>query len=130
MILAYEGIRDSLGKAVIRYPCTWSELKAKPGCLTCLPIVRHSSLAEGSHATNIRAQCLSRNNISLQCSYHASFSILNSIGQLIRLIIKGGGETLTPIIDESVEGYSSRSGLLSNDLTEQTEHQQCVSGGF
>lgn len=119
LILMYEGVRNSLGKGVVKYPCTWAELKTKPGCLTCSPIVRASSQEEG--ASQINAHCLSRNKMRIMCSLHNSFPVIDSISNLIQSITGGGKVSLTPIIDEVIDGYSSNSGLLSDDAQQQIE---------
>lgn len=124
MALIYEGMRASLGTGNLKYPCAVNELHDSAGCLVCVPIFRRMP-GGGLATTSMTAQCLPRNQISIQCSYHASFPVLNTINSLIRGLLGGGGSALMPIIDETIEGYTSNANMLIGNEGELQERSTC-----
>lgn len=122
MVLVYEGIRSSLGTGNLKYPCSKDVFTTNPGCLTCVPIVRsQTSLGVSS----FQARCLSRESLSIECKYHASFPILNTINKLFRILLNGGSTTIAPLVVERVEGYATNSNMLVGNPNEKLERLNC-----
>lgn len=126
MALIYEGVRSSLGTGNLKYPCTISELNTTSGCLICLPIYRRM-IGGGMGSGTIEARCLSRNTLNIQCSYHASFPVINTINTLLRRMLGGGGNAIAPVVDEVIEGYTTNANMLVGNSTELEEREGCDS---